>query len=222
MEQQLLGYENTMYKLDQAEHIVGRLDRVIRSYLRQAGFEYLAYIVEFEHDWPLASALIERWKPESHTFNLPCEEMTITLQDMAYQLGLRIDGEPTVTDQVDCEAHLVPQHDLQRTGAGRHRGVLVEVHERVHHAVDRGYPIPYASDYRVHIRWLPLLKDLETCGGLSWGSTVLAWLYRQMCRATEHGQRNMGGWVQYRPDNAKGESRLRHYRHTLNGIGLGC
>ncbi|KAL4321069.1 hypothetical protein AHAS_Ahas14G0073600 [Arachis hypogaea] len=46
-----------------------------------------------------------------------------------------------------------------------------------------------ASDSRVHIRWLPLLKDLERR-------------------------------VQYRPDNATGESRLRHYRRILNGIGM--
>ncbi|QHO01253.1 uncharacterized protein DS421_13g413470 [Arachis hypogaea] len=101
-----------MYRLDHAEHIVGRLDRVtprilrtrqnlmtrppeqIRPYLRRARFEYVAYMVEFEHDWPLASALIERWRPKSHTFHLPCGKMTITLQDVAYQLGLRIDRDP--------------------------------------------------------------------------------------------------------------------------------
>ncbi|QHN84573.1 uncharacterized protein DS421_16g529800 [Arachis hypogaea] len=112
MEQQLLGYEDIRYRLDQAEHIAVRLDRVaprilrtwrnlmtrpleaIRSYLRRAGFEYVAYMVEFDYDWPLASALIERWRPESHTFHLACGELTITLQDMAYQLGLRIDGDP--------------------------------------------------------------------------------------------------------------------------------
>ncbi|KAL4321327.1 hypothetical protein AHAS_Ahas14G0099400 [Arachis hypogaea] len=66
----------------------------IRPYLRRAGFEYGAYMVEFEHDWSLASALIKRWRPESYTFHLPCGEMTITLQDVAYQLGLRIDGDP--------------------------------------------------------------------------------------------------------------------------------
>ncbi|KAL4288376.1 hypothetical protein AHAS_Ahas19G0280000 [Arachis hypogaea] len=83
-----------------------------------------------------------------------------------------------------------------------------------------GILFPDASDSRVHIRWLPLLEDLDACGRLSWGSAVLAWLYRQMCRAMEHGQRNLGGCVQYRPDNAIGESRMRQYRRTLNRIGM--
>ncbi|KAL4289347.1 hypothetical protein AHAS_Ahas19G0377100 [Arachis hypogaea] len=70
-----------------------------------------------------------------------------------------------------------------------------------------------------------------------------------MCRATEHGQRNLGEcvslmlsrayhriplvrpdgfyarrfplverWIQYWPNNATGESKLRQYRRTLNGI----
>ncbi|RYR57468.1 hypothetical protein Ahy_A05g023202 isoform B [Arachis hypogaea] len=71
--------------------------------------------------------------------------MTKTLQDVAYQLGLRIDGDPpreqTVTDEVDCETHLVLQHGLWRAGAGCLRGAPDEVHERIHHAVDRGYPL---------------------------------------------------------------------------------
>ncbi|RYR50017.1 hypothetical protein Ahy_A07g036567 [Arachis hypogaea] len=56
-------------------------------------------MVEFESHWPLT--LIERWRPESHTLHLPCGEMTITLQDVAYQLRLRIDGDlvsSTMTD----------------------------------------------------------------------------------------------------------------------------
>ncbi|RYR42128.1 hypothetical protein Ahy_A08g038586 [Arachis hypogaea] len=86
----------------------------------------------------------------------------------------RLDRVPrgqTVLDEVDCETHLIPQ---QLIG-----GILF---------LD-------ASDSRVHIRWLPLLEDLDACGRLSWSSTVLARLYRQMCRATEHGQRNLGGCV---------------------------
>ncbi|RYR49605.1 hypothetical protein Ahy_A07g036123 [Arachis hypogaea] len=43
-------------------------------------------------DKPLLSAFTKRWRPEMHTFHMPFEECTITLQDMAYQLGLAIDG----------------------------------------------------------------------------------------------------------------------------------
>ncbi|MBA0765808.1 hypothetical protein Gotri_014945 [Gossypium trilobum] len=32
------------------------------------------------------------WRPETHTFHLPCGECTITLEDVALQLGLPMDG----------------------------------------------------------------------------------------------------------------------------------
>ncbi|RYR34080.1 hypothetical protein Ahy_A10g048799 [Arachis hypogaea] len=63
-----------------------------------------------------------------------------------------------------------------------------------------GILFPDASDSRVHIRWLPLPEDLDRCGGLSWGSDVLAWMYHQMCRATEHDQCNLGGCAYYERD----------------------
>ncbi|MFQ6624370.1 hypothetical protein Gotur_004307, partial [Gossypium turneri] len=37
-------------------------------------------------------ALVERWRPETHTFHLSCGECTVTLEDVALQLGLPIDG----------------------------------------------------------------------------------------------------------------------------------
>ena len=47
-------------------------------------------------DWLLITCLVERLRPETHTFHVPVGEMTITLQDIAIILGLRIDG-PTIT-----------------------------------------------------------------------------------------------------------------------------
>ena len=36
------------------------------------------------------TTMIDRWQPETHSFHLPCEEMTITLEDATMILGLKI------------------------------------------------------------------------------------------------------------------------------------
>ena len=44
-------------------------------------------------DRSLLTALVDRWRPETHTFHLPCGEMSPTLQDVAILLGLPISGD---------------------------------------------------------------------------------------------------------------------------------
>ena len=36
----------------------------------------------------------------------------------------------------------------------------------------------------VHLMFLSLLKELGVTGTYSWGNAYLAWLYREMCRAS--------------------------------------
>ncbi|MED6186923.1 hypothetical protein PIB30_071350 [Stylosanthes scabra] len=74
----LRGYEDTMYRYDRVDHIAGRLgqlparvlrtrrlvldllDELCRPFLRRTGFEQVAYMGLFDHDYALVSALIER------------------------------------------------------------------------------------------------------------------------------------------------------------------
>ncbi|MBA0765831.1 hypothetical protein Gotri_014953, partial [Gossypium trilobum] len=49
---------------------------------------------ETKLDPPLSvCALVERWRPKTHTFHLPCGECTITLKDVSIQIGLRVNGK---------------------------------------------------------------------------------------------------------------------------------
>ena len=45
---------------------------------------------------PLVNALIDRWRPETHIFHLPCGECTVTLKDVVILLGLCIHGLPVI------------------------------------------------------------------------------------------------------------------------------
>ncbi|RYR66722.1 hypothetical protein Ahy_A03g012783 isoform B [Arachis hypogaea] len=71
-----------------------RLDERYIPYLQMARLYHLARLNDrwFRLDEPLVSAFVERWRPETHTFHMPFGECTITLQDVAYHLGLPVDG----------------------------------------------------------------------------------------------------------------------------------
>jgi len=64
--------------------------------LSEAGLLTVARLAEsalVKLDRSLLSALVDRWRPETHTFHLPCGEMAPTLQDVAMLLGLSITGD---------------------------------------------------------------------------------------------------------------------------------
>ncbi|KAH7845005.1 hypothetical protein Vadar_034102 [Vaccinium darrowii] len=91
--------------------------------IEAVGFTGLMKVPFIQLDWHLITALVERWRPKTHSFHMPTGETTITLQDVSIQLGLRVDGRP-ITGRMDynwpeeCDRLLgmKPTEDLDQAG----------------------------------------------------------------------------------------------------------
>ncbi|KAK9987699.1 hypothetical protein SO802_027938 [Lithocarpus litseifolius] len=68
-------------------------DNRVIDIIKLVGLEGLFRAPSKGIDHCLITALVERWRPETHTFHLPHGEMSITLEDVEVILGLPIDGE---------------------------------------------------------------------------------------------------------------------------------
>ena len=82
------------------------MDPRLQPYIIRSGFYGVNRIGHIALDWGLITSLVERWSPEIHRFHLPIGKMTITLQDVAIILGLRIHGLP-ITGTCDIDWSLL-------------------------------------------------------------------------------------------------------------------
>uniref|UniRef100_A0A7N2LQI5 Aminotransferase-like plant mobile domain-containing protein n=1 Tax=Quercus lobata TaxID=97700 RepID=A0A7N2LQI5_QUELO len=193
-----------------------------RSLLTRQPYHRSEAIWNGEIDNCLISALVEQWRPETHTFHLPHGEMTITLQDVEVIFGLPIDGDVLVgpTAVVDdggwrqlCTELLgfSPPND-NKTLVGQRILIsrLVEAvaaplpHDATEmqiHRYTRCYILALIGDKlfmdksgdRVHLMFLDFMCNLRDPPQYSWGSGCLAWLYRELCQASEKGASQIGG-----------------------------
>ncbi|RYR65420.1 hypothetical protein Ahy_A03g011352 [Arachis hypogaea] len=167
-------------------------DRYV-PYLQMPGLYHLARLNDrwFRLDEPINSAFVE---------------CTITLQDVAYQLGLSVDGRYISGCLTDFHLYiqggrlvwewfqellgvLPPVNQIQKfaetfgecpAGADEE---TVRRYARAYIMMLLGTQLfADKSGNRIHIRWLPYVARLEETGGYSWGSAALAWLYWCMCR----------------------------------------
>ncbi|KAL5129154.1 Serine/threonine-protein phosphatase 7 long form [Glycine soja] len=187
----------------------------IFPFLLQSGFAWIIKMGYLKINASLISALIERWRPETHTFHMRCGECTITLQDVSVLLGISVDGlpliGPTNLDWADlCEELLGvrPQED-------EIRGSVVKLSWLAHHFAQinndddeeqvrrfaRAWILRFIggvlfvdkSSNKVSLRYLQFLRDFEECGRYAWGAAVLGFLYREMCNATDYKTKSIGG-----------------------------
>ncbi|KAG5516580.1 hypothetical protein RHGRI_037334 [Rhododendron griersonianum] len=63
-------------------------EELVAQCIRQAGFGGLLDMPFISIDLALVTALLERWRPETHTFHFLTGEWTVTLQDVEVLLGL--------------------------------------------------------------------------------------------------------------------------------------
>ncbi|XP_012442039.1 protein MAINTENANCE OF MERISTEMS-like [Gossypium raimondii] len=169
-------------------------------YLEQAGFGSVALIRTTNLHYDLLSALVERWRPEIHTFHFPCGECTVTLEDVAMQLGLPIDGSPLLGESPEDEESNFSGLKFtwlkakfgQLSASATEGELMCAARAYIMHIIG-GVLMPDANNNKVHLMYLPLLTDLSTVNSYNWGSAFLAVLYRELCRVTNPDVVDMGG-----------------------------
>ncbi|XP_071914109.1 serine/threonine-protein phosphatase 7 long form homolog [Coffea arabica] len=171
-------------------------------------------------DHTLITSLVERWRPETHTFHLPVGETTVTLQDVEVLWGLPIDGPPVIGIDTThsfqelrnlCEeligfSPMMSDFDGQRLKLGCLSRVLdTELASDASDVQCRqqaciylllilgGHLLSDKSGNKVLLLYILLLRDLKTVGQYSWGSAILATLYRSLCSATSPSRSTIAG-----------------------------
>ncbi|BAH91629.1 Os02g0285700 [Oryza sativa Japonica Group] len=179
------------------------IDRNHRSFLlRAAGLLPLCRLVEaaaddrdpskqWDADRSLLAALVDRWRPEMHTFHLPCGEMAPTLQDVSYLLGLPLARAPVgpmdgvfgwkedITACFEHADHLHPDADDYSVRRSLETYLLwlfgwVMFTSTHGHAMDC---------WLVHYARSIADAQPQDVPQWSWGSAVLTATYRALCEA---------------------------------------
>ncbi|KAH1254763.1 Serine/threonine-protein phosphatase 7 long form [Glycine max] len=184
--------------------------------LRQSGFYWIMKMGYLKINSSLITALIERWRPETHTFHLRCGEATITLQDVSVLLGLHTKGAPLIGQTNLDWAELCEELLGVRPQEGELQGSVVKLSWLAHHFSEinihdgnveqlqrftRAWILRFIggvlfvdkSSSKVSLRYLQFLRDFEQCSMYAWGPVVLAYLYREMCSATDYKIKSIGG-----------------------------
>ncbi|CAH9103670.1 unnamed protein product [Cuscuta europaea] len=186
--------------------------------IRDAGFLGVERIGNMRLDHFLITSLVERWRPETHTFHLPFGEVGISLQDVAILLGLSIDGMPLSGPTANTNAawiHMCTElagftpheSDLERGVEIKCRAITCtpirpesteeEVTQHARVVVWQllgGLLFPNTSGDKIRLYFLEILNgDLADARRWSWGSAVLGFLYHYLCKGSKWNARQIGG-----------------------------
>ncbi|XP_073061973.1 serine/threonine-protein phosphatase 7 long form homolog [Primulina eburnea] len=137
----------------------------------------------------LITALVERWRRETHTFHLRVGEATVTLQDVEIICGLNIKGQPVTGTGMSHTAEEWRKKCVELLGfaptaslvtGGRLSISVLDTH-CIENQIDND-----SSD-------LELLLNILRASRYSWGSGVLSFLYRELCKSSIIGRKIICG-----------------------------
>lgn len=197
-------------KLDQWSLTAKQIELVNR-----AGFGYLRLIPAISLDNPLISALVERWRRETNTFHFTVGEMTVTLEDVGYLLGLPIDGEPVIgVTYISCEAVCIKLLGRAPVSGYTSGGMVklswlketfihcpedapievIEYHTRAYLLYLVGSTIfSTTTGNKVPVMYLQLFENFDLAGRYAWGAAALSFLYRALGNASLKSQSTISG-----------------------------
>ncbi|KAM3361846.1 hypothetical protein P3S68_016700 [Capsicum galapagoense] len=175
-------------------------------------------------DRSLITSLVERWRPETHTFHFRTGEATITLQDIEVLYGLPMNGASvlgiettrTIGDwQNICQRLLGFVPSLRDFSSSFLKVSALKAHmlgepqlsdmatqEIVNQKVRcyifwmiAGTMMEDTSGSYLKPMYLPMLEDVNAIGSYSWGSVTLACLYRFLCKASQSIQNEIARFL---------------------------
>ncbi|XBJ06481.1 hypothetical protein VPH35_012135 [Triticum aestivum] len=170
-------------------------DERYTPYFRRA--RMLGFVLQFKRQPPTLvhsalMALIDQWRPETHSFHLTCGEMTVTLEDFGMITALPIEGHAltgrgNITSGVRLKwllenRSVCPQDADQRTVEQYARAYLWYLLTEV--------VFPDCLGDCALWMYLGFLEDWDA--GYSWGSAGLAYLYRSLDDATQRAEETCG------------------------------
>ncbi|KAL8501387.1 hypothetical protein ACS0TY_020791 [Phlomoides rotata] len=168
----------------------------IQNYM---GFYHIARCGAMVMDCHHITALVERWRSETHTFHFPIGEATVTLQDVAIIWGLHIDGDPLSID----EHHYTADVELTRIKLSAISSHLLETEifddtdQEIVDQYARGcvllmfgsYMMPDSSRSHVSLLYLQAMENIAHAGTYSWGRAVWTWSRIPAIQPTNRGDR---------------------------------
>ncbi|KAL8515305.1 hypothetical protein ACS0TY_014140 [Phlomoides rotata] len=210
------------FKIDDPTRV--RLHPRVLDILYDMGFYHVARCGAMVIVAHLITALIERWRPETHTFHFPIGEATVTLQDVAIIWGLHIDGEPLTINEHHYTAEEWSWYCIEMLGftpldtdfksktrikmsaiSSHLLDILIsdDTDQEIVDQYARGYVLLMLGSYmitdssrsHVSLLYLQAIENIAVAGTYSWGSAVLAYLYHELCNAAKSEKTTIGGVV---------------------------